>query len=516
LSRPTYDLCVVGAGVAGALVAAVAARRGQRVVIVEAGPRFDLADRKEQIMRHQVLGGPIWRWHRADRDAFVDASMDDLGYEYDLNRSRVRAVGGSTLHWGGMINRLWESDFRTASTWGLGIDWPLSYADIEPWYCLAEIELGVAGTPNPGDPPRSQPYPMPGFPPRYGEAEWLKAADRLGIRLEFEAHARNSRVYAGRPPCMGFAVCSGCPIGARYSADFHVEEAEETGLATVLTETAARRIEVNGAGQATAIYATSLDGTELVIAARNYVIAAHAIETARLLLLSDVGGQSDQVGRNLMEHWYVSAQGVTEMRSAYPGQIGFATMGTSHWYDGPGREGRGAIKIELNTGGDPLRQGIREGLVGRELREYDCERFARVQRVDAETEHQPNPDSRVTLDPDVKDLFGDPVPRIRWALSETDRRTRELALEHIQRMLDARGCSEIEVTGRLERAHHHMGTCRMSVDPGEGVVDTDCRVHGVGNLFISGTSVFPTGGARQPTLTAAALALRLADYVTKG
>ena len=517
LSREPYDLCVVGAGVAGALVAAVAARRGRRVLIVEAGQRFDLAGRMDQIMRHQVLGGPIWRWSRDDRDGYVDDSLDQIGYEYRLNRSRVRAVGGSTLHWGGMINRLWESDFRTASTWGLGVDWPISYADIEPYYCLAERELGVSGTPNPGDPPRSQPFPMPGFPPRWGEEEgWGAALAALGGSLDIEGHARNSQPYGGRPPCVAFAVCSGCPIGARYSADFHVAEAEATGNVTVLTETVARRIDVDGTGRVSAVHAAGLDGTELAIAAKDYVIAAHAIETARLLLLSDVGNDADHVGRNLMEHWYVTAQGLTPERSALPGRIGFATTGTSHWYEGPDRRDRGGIKIEFTAGSDPLQNGIRDGLSGSLLEARECDLFGRVHQVDAEIEHQPNPDSRVTLDPLERDLFGDPVPKLRWALSDVDRRTRDVARERIAQVLDARGCTDIQASDRLAQAHHHMGTCRMSADPSDGVVDPNCRVHGVENLYLAGASVFPTGGARQPTLTVAALALRLADYVTKG
>ena len=176
----SYDICIVGGGVAGALVAAVAARRGKRVIVIEAGRRFEVAKRFDQLLRYQVLGTPRWPWVDDGRDLYTDSSFSEIGYDYTLNRSRVRALGGSTLRWGGMINRFWENDFRTASAYGLGVDWPISYADLEPYYSWADIELGVSGTPNKGHPPRSRDFPMDGFPRSYGDSLWDAAAGRLG------------------------------------------------------------------------------------------------------------------------------------------------------------------------------------------------------------------------------------------------------------------------------------------------------------------------------------------------
>jgi len=447
------------------------------------------------------------------RDLYTDSSTAEIGYEYKLNASRVRALGGSTLHWGGMINRFWENDFRVASTYGLGFDWPISYSDLEPYYSRAEVELGVAGTPNHGHPPRSQDFPMLGFPRSYGDRFWDPVGEKLGIRFDNASHARNSRPFAGRPACAAFGVCGVCPIGARYSADFHVAEAERTGNATVLTETVARRIDTGADGRVRAIHASTLSGEELEIEANHYVIAAHAIETARLLLLSEVGNHSDQVGRNLMEHWYAGAGGFTEEK-AYPGQTGFVTQECSHWYEGQDRHDRGAIKLEFGDFRDPLASGIAGGLAGQELAAYDEEKMGRWTTIIGEVEHQPNPDSRVTLDNKMLDMFGDPVPHIHFALSDVDRRTHASAEEAINLLLEARGCRDIAPTNHFSRAHHHMGTCRMSNEPDDGVVDANGTVHGSGNLHLAGASVFPTVGARQPTLTVAALALRLADSLT--
>jgi choline dehydrogenase-like flavoprotein len=515
LKSESYDLCVIGAGMAGGMLSAVAARRGLKVLLIEAGPRFDFARRLEQLKRSQLLREPLWPWEREGRDDYVDESKGELGYVYTLNRSRVKGVGGSTLHWGGMAQRLQVSDFETATRYGLGIDWPIAYHHLEPYYAWAEREIGVSGDPSPADPPRSTPFPMPGFPMKYAEAAWEPVARKLGIRLDTVSHARNSEPYKGRSPCVAYSVCNLCPSGARYSAHFHVEEAERTGNCEVLTETVARRIETDASGRVVSVQANRLDGGELEIRARHFAVTAHAVESARLLLLSDIGNHSDQVGRNFMEHWYVAAGGFHEDRN-YPDRIGFTTLETHDFYDGDERLDRGAIKVEFGGRRDPLNAGARQGVWGRPLAELDCREFGHWLSVGAETEHQPNPDSRVTLDPDTRDRFGDPVPHLRFALSDIDRRTHDRAHDIVRTLLEARGTRDVVTTTQFARGHHHMGTCRMSSEPTQGVVDGDCRVHGIDNLYVVGSSVFPTAGARQPTLTIAALALRLADRLTRG
>ncbi len=513
MKSSSYDLCVIGAGMAGGMLSAVAARRGLKVLLVEAGPRFDFTQRLDQLKRSQLLGAPLWPWEDKGRDVYVDTSRDELGYVYTLNQSRVKGVGGSTLHWGGMAQRLQLSDFETATRYGMGLDWPIGYDDLEPYYAWAEEEIGVSGDFSPADPPRSTPFPMPGFPMKYSEARWKPVAQKLGIRLDTVSHARNSQSYRGRSPCVAYSVCNLCPSGARYSAHFHVEEAERTGNCEVLTETVARRIETDADGRVLAVHASGLHGGEFEIRARHYAITAHAVESARLLLLSDVGNHSGQVGRNLMEHWYVAAGGWHDDRN-YPDRIGFTTLETHSFYDGRERRDRGAIKVEFGGRRDPLTAAAQRGIWGRQLAELDRAEFGHWLSVGAETEHQPNPDSRVTLDPEQRDQFGDPAPRLHFALSQVDRRTHERAQEIVSNLLEARGAREIKTTVQYARGHHHMGTCRMSAEPEDGVVDGNCRVHGIENLYVVGSSVYPTTGARQPTLTIAALALRLADQLT--
>lgn len=511
-TRP-YDLCIVGSGVAGALAATVAVQRGLRVLILEAGQRFDFKDRHNQILRHQVLGEDLWPWIREDRDGYTDSSEKGMGYPYYLNSARVKAVGGSTLYWGGMTMRFQESDFRTASTYGLGVDWPIEYAELEPYYCLAEQELGISGTHLPSYSPRSQPFPMPAFPHKYENRGWQTVADKLGLTLELAAQAKNSRPYNGRPKCVAYSVCNACPNGARYSADFHIRKIENLDNCTLLTETVARRIDVNNSGKVTAIHASGLDGREYEIKASQFIIAAHGIETPRIMLLSNVGNHSDQVGRYLQEHWYAAAGGYHPTDRVFPARIGFETTECNDFYDGIERQQRGAIRIEFYNRFDPLLKASELGLWGKKRADYECKYFGHWISLAAEIEHLPNPDSRVTLDPDKKDLFGDPVPHTHFAISDIDRHTHERAHQILETMLDARGIPHIERTHDFTMAPHHMGSCRMHDDPTEGVVDRNCRVHGTDNLYLAGSSVFPTSGGRQPTLTIAALAIRLGEHL---
>lgn len=513
LEQDDYDLCIVGAGVAGALIATAAMKKGLKVAILEAGAPFNFNNRLDQLRRFQILHQERWPWERNERDAYGDSSSDSIGQPYALNRSRVKAVGGSTLHWGGRVNRLRESDFRTASLYGLGVDWPITYADLEPYYTRAEWALGVSGTPNKTDPPRSGDYPMPGFPMGYAEALWQPTAERLGLSLDLTAYAINSQPYAGRSQCLAYAQCSLCPSGARYSADFHIREAEASGFCTLFTETVARRIDMDNSGSVKAIHASKLDGQELEIRASNYIIAAHAVESARLLLLSNVGNHSGQVGRNFMEHIYLYGGGYLTNEHGYPYRIGFDRLESVYYYDGAERLDRGAIKLEFGTERDPLEDMKPMRLSGRKLAQHDCERFGRWVFTEAETEQQPNPNSRITLDGEKTDLFGDPAPHVHLKFSDVDRRTQQRAREIIAYLLEARGCKDIAIDQDFYFSAHHMGTCRMSSDRDLGVVDSTSRVHGTKNLYVAGSSVFPTAGARQPTITIAALSLRLADHL---
>ncbi|HZO24248.1 MAG TPA: GMC family oxidoreductase [Steroidobacteraceae bacterium] len=515
ISDKIYDLCIVGAGLAGGLLAAQATRKGHSVALLEAGSRFPFGNRVGQLLHHQTLAGPRWPWLNEARDHYVDSSAASIGVGYALNSNRVKGVGGSTLHWDGRINRLMPVDFAAATTNGLGVDWPITYAELEPWYSQADWELGVSGTWHRAMPPRSRDFPMEGFPMSVDDRLWEPIAERLGIEVFATPWAINSRPFGGYSQCLAFAACQICPSGARYSAERHIAIAEGTGRCELAPETVARRIDLGPSGKVKAVHATRLTGEQVEVRARVYVIAAHAVESARLLLLSRVGNHSDQVGRNLMEHVYVDAGGFLPSRRFYPGRVGYEVTESLSYYRAEEKGRRGGIKLEFTFDEDPLHESESRHLWGSRLAQYDRERFGHWIGLEAETEVQPNPDSRVTLDGTQKDLFGDAVPNIRFAFSPVDARTQKEAGEILANLLHEVGATEVsqEPLGATSWGAHHMGTCRMSVDPDKGVVDRDCRVHGTSNLYVAGSSVFPTSGALQPSLTIAALSLRLAEHL---
>jgi choline dehydrogenase-like flavoprotein len=515
-SKQPYDAVIVGAGLVGGLMAAKATRLGLKVALVEAGRRFDFAQRQTQLRHHQVFGGLRWPYQHLERDRYTDSSPQSIGVRYLLEANRVKGVGGSTLHWDGRINRLMPTDFRTATLYGTGVDWPITYEELEPYYSLADIEMGVSGTYHPSMPARSRDYPNPGFPSSVDDQIWLPVAERLGIAVFSTAFAINSRPYGGRSQCVAFADCGICPSGARYSADFHVAEAERTGLCDVFSETVARRIELGPNGEVRTLHVSTLDKQEREIRGSNYIIAAHAVESARLLLLSNVGNRSDQVGRNFMEHVYLTAGGFMPDRRFYPRRVGYETLETLSYYTGADRSSRGGVKLEfVFSDWEPLKDLGRLGLWGRALAEDDKRNFGHWFGIEAETEQQPNPESRVSLDATVRDLFGDPVPHLNLAFSDVDRRTQQRARQIMAELLTAAGARDIEqdTLDSTSFGAHHMGTCRMADDPDHGVVDRNCRVHGVSNLYVVGGSVFPTAGALQPSSTIAALALRAAEHL---
>ena len=537
------DVCVVGSGPAGALVASRLAAAGHEVVVLEAGPRFDAEsasgdetdgggsedrdgpgfdrDSRRRRMERAIrpVDGPEAVWGMGgDRDAF--SSSGERGYP--LNRARVKGVGGSTLHWQGMVMRLHEQDFSLRSSLGVGADWPISYADLRPYYAAAERELGVAGaSDNPFAPPRETPHPLPAFPPSYSDSLFAPACERLGIATHSVPNARNSAPFDGASACVGYGTCEPvCPSGAKYTAERHVSRAEAAG-ARVVDRAPVQRLEHDATGErvTAAVYATP-DGREHQQEARAFVVACGGVETPRLLLLSEserhpdgLANSSGRVGRYFMDHLFAGVGGSLD-RPTRQHHVGFNTTESHQFYDRPGPE-RGAIKLEfLNYAGpSPVEAALAADEFGDDLLDSLRERYGTHVAVGALVEQLPRAANRVRLDPSRTDDRGNPVPDVVWRLDEHTRRTIEGANE-IQREILAELGATVEWTVGPENtgpAFHHMGTTRMGDDPAASVVDANLRTHDLSNLWIASSSVFPTGGAMNPTLTIAALALRLAE-----
>ncbi|WP_276271963.1 GMC family oxidoreductase [Haloarcula litorea] len=530
------DVCVVGAGPAGALVASRLAGDGRDVVVLEAGPRFDFESRQRRMEEsiRPAHEGSVWGMG-GPRDAY-SASGDRY---YPLNVARVKGVGGTTLHWQGMVMRYHPSDFDG----GHDNDdpaWPIGYDDLRPYYAEAERALGVAGDDdNPFAPAREEPFPMPGFPPSYSDSLFADACEELGITMHSVPNARNSEGYDDRSACVGYGTCQPvCPSGAKYDASATIEDAEAAG-ARVIDRVPVQRVETDGQGRATAaVYATP-DGEEHRQTAREFVLAAGGVEIPRLLLLSrseahpdGLANSSGLVGHYFMDHLFAGAGGSLGRRTRQ-NHVGFITSECHQFYDDPGQavervdDGEtvvpasdaalSPIKLEfLNYAGpSPVELALSaerwgDDLLG-DLREAYGNRIAMGGLVG----QPPRKENRVTLDTSTTDDHGNPVPDIKWSWGERLGRTMSRANE-IQHAVLAELGADVDWTVGPENtgpAYHHMGTTRMGTDPDESVVDPELRTHDVGNLSIASSSVFVTAGSLNPTLTIAALALKCADHV---
>ena len=543
-----FDVVVVGSGVAGAMAAYKLAQAKARVLILEAGSRNP--------SRAQMVGAYALAPIKTPHSAYVQAEADfktpspDNATDYyeqafaDPNKQYKsgyeRRTGGSTWHWLGHTPRLLRSDFRMKSQYGGGpdfpaamVDWPISYDDLEPWYCEAEKEMGVAGSNqewnNLFDSPRSQPFPMSMIWPSYSD-NWIaskingKKFEGAEYLVKSTPSARNSRLYDGRPPCAGNSICVPlCPIGAKYDASVHVAKAIEAGAA-IWERCAVTMLDRDGDGSIHTIHYKTYAGIEQTVTAELVIVAANAIETPKLLLLSNAANSSGQVGWNLMDHLSKSTYGLAPEK-LFPFRGPPSTSGLESFRDGEFRRKRAGFRVSLNNDGwsrksapyaEIIRMVTNEKLIGAELQQKLFERVTKQVRLSCSVEVAPDPGNRVELS-DLKDGLGIRKPKLTFVPPQYSLDGLAQATKTLADMFRLIGAAEVDLgkDGAYDGAGHIMGTCRMGADPKSSVVNPQCRAHDHPNLFILGSSIFPTVGSPNPTLTLAALALRAAQDMEK-
>lgn len=535
MSTPiSTEVVVIGSGVAGALIASRLASAGVRVVILEAGGEVDRAT-AVQTFQQALVKVPECAYPPVPEA--MHPVTDQLTQWYrqsgpELFKSTyLKVLGGTTWHWLGSCPRLLPSDFQLHTQFGRGVDWPISYDTLESYYLRAENELGVAGdSDEPLGSPRGGPYPMPRIPPTWLDKVVAQALEGSRFEVRSTPQARNSVFRDQRIACCGSSSCIPvCPVQAKYDATVHLKRAIAAG-ASVLARSTAVRLELSPEGKIATLRFRRWDQTQGAIQAKVFVVACNAIETPRLLLASrtaalprGIANRSDQVGRNLMDHPVQLSWALTDA-PVYPYRGPISTSGIENLRDGEFRKKHSALRIEIgNDGwlwpaGAPISTATdlaKQGLRGKELADALSATTSRHIRLASLTEQEPDPENRISLDPHEYDVYGVPLPHIRYRLSDYVTEAMTWARELHTEIFDKLKATQINHAPEFFGAGHILGTTRMGTEPGSSVVDPHLRSHDHSNLFIVGGGVFPTIGTANPTLTVAALSLRAADDIER-
>jgi quinoprotein glucose dehydrogenase len=523
---PTFesDVCIVGGGISAAMLAQklVELRPRLAVTVVEAGARiFDFENRMQYRQRMLDYGENAWPGDFIEDQAAAGVI------------SRTMAVGGSALHWGGVTNRFSEEDLTLRSRYGLAVDWPIAWKELERFYCEAERRLGVSGEPGPlREDRRSEPYPMPPMTLSWNLRQLKAWADASGIPFWSTPQAKNTREYDGRAVCKRCNTCEICPTGARYSPDFTFRRLLEKKRIVLHDRTLIRRLTHDAEGRrivAAHGVSRARNGEPVEYRARTFVLASGYCWSPHLLLLSaspkfpaGLANSSGLVGRYMNGHAFVSAQIEIDAK-IYPGMNEQHSLISRQFFRCPADRPyvRHDLRVwESSSGRDPrLKDAGGRLLLGDALLQDWRTRAQRgAARVRAYYDVHPSRDSALTLDAARKNQWGDPLPVIRHELDAASRGREAATKQHIRGIFErlARsGNGRILNAGESSYLDHPAGGCRMGRDPGASVCDSYGRTHDHGNLFVVGAPTLPTGGCTNGTLTFVALTLRSAGEIAR-
>jgi choline dehydrogenase-like flavoprotein len=598
-----FDVVVVGGGVSGAVVAKELSAQGRRVLILEAGTEdvLDLGKYHSYLesfyastIRATSTGYPpnadapfpdvLQIGKSSDQSYYVQSSLaptlnDDGSWSLPFLSDYVRMVGGTTLHWQGSTFRMLPADFRMHSEYGQGLDWPLGYDDLEPFYRKAEHEIGVAADVKDQSYlgvkfPDGYVYPMRKMPQSYLDRFFIEALGEMTVKIDGVRYpvrvisvpqGRNSapnpdyvapdgtRGY--RPVsavgdrdkglrCQGNSSCMPiCPVQAKYSALKTIASIAHRPSVRIQTRTVASRLIIDRAtGRVTGVeykryddpnsprHATGIARGVIV------VLAANAIENATLMLASGTSRSSGQLGRNLMDHPYLYAWG-SAPRPVWPFRGPDTTSGLDSLRDGRFRARHAAFRASLSNWGWPgspasdVRQLVARHVYGDELRRAVGAQLSTQVKLGIMLEQLPDSRNGVSIDPAARDRLGNYRPVIDYRINEYSLAGAEAA-SRVAKFIFERchisdktsyiggraGYQYVTFNGRgynLMGSGHIVGTHRMGHRRSNSVVDRDLRSWDHDNLYLVGCGSMVTIGTSNPTLTGVALAYKAADAILR-
>ncbi len=555
------DVVIVGVGAAGGIIAAELAKAGMKVIGLERGPKLSTAsfqslDELRYFQRQETRPHPkkqpvTWRANASVRATPI------------AQQNNGNQAGGGTVHYGTLSWRFHEDDFRvrsqTSERYGAksipeessAIDWPISYADLEPYYDQAEREVGVSGKAgnikgqkieggNIFEAPRDRDYPMPPLFVDQAGRIFEEGAKKLGLHPFASPRAIASEPYKGRAACTYCTFCQsfGCFVGAKGSIMVtKLPEAEASNNFTLITGAMVNKVNTDTAGKATGVTYWGIDGSENVVEADIVILGAFIYDNIRLLLLSKtakhpdgLGNSTGHVGKHLMAHIGARAFSIYDDRHV---NIFMGPSAQRHTIDDFNADNfdhkdlgfiRGAqISVSpADLAAGPI--GAAGSLTpppgtprwGAAYRDFLSTYYTRFAAINAQTENLPYADQMIDLDPNVRDMYGLPAPRLTYDWRRPAESKRLAFMQ--QKLLEigkAMGASKVWLGASSPGSPgaHHQGGARMGSDPRDSVVNSFGQTWDIPNLFVVGSATHPTMSGFNPTLTIEALAFRTAEAI---
>jgi len=525
-----FDVCIIGSGAAGGVMAKELCEGGAKVIMLEAGrevPHAEfLSHRWPYELPYRGLRGekqaPFYQGDISKSIAYADS--DNVGMD------RVRVLGGRTLHWNAVTLRYAPRDFKEWSLQGVEEDWPLSYEELEPYYDRIEQIIGVCGNDDHLEILPAGKHYLPAIPWRCSEHILKRATSAMGIPLIAVRKAVLTKPRDNRPPCHYCGHCmDGCDVGSIFTTpDCMLPKARATGNFTLRQNALAREILVDREGAAKAVsFIDTQTRAEQQVEAKLIVVCCSTVESARLLLnsrspkypmglansngivgkylhghlgnsvsiyLEELRGQRPSNQDGATDHVYIPRYNHLSGKSDIAGGWGMQVNYTSYMF--PHHAHR------LPGYGSSFKQNVRKMQPGY----LQMGSFAKVTAV---------AENHVTVDAARVDANGIPIPVVRFRFSENDRALWKQANQSMLEIFSHLKGNVFSSAGDAPTgfASHEVGTVRMGKDPRTSVLNSYCQAREVKNLFVTDGSCFTTSSEKNPTLTIMALSMRAADYI---